>query len=231
VQVRVQLGAASTAGRPPDTDHWSGVAIDVLRATTTLIVALDHGAGAVVPLETPEAARALRDRSHGVLACGERDGRIVPGFDLGNSPFEYERERVEGRTLAFASTNGSHALKAIERCRVRRLAAFINASATASSLLGEERIWIVCAGKLGQFSMEDAACAGFLCARLAEHGATLDGAAARLALSLAPRDRDEVRAVTEGSDHGRYLASLGPEFARDVAFSGTLDQLPRVTSF
>ena len=228
--MRVEL-VATAARRPRDPDRWTGVAIDVLRATTTLIVALDHGASRVVPLGTPEEARAWRDRSPGVLACGEREGRIVAGFDLGNSPFEYSRSTVEGRTLAFASTNGSHALRAIEACGERALAAFVNASATAASLAGRDRVWIVCAGKLGAFSIEDAACAGFLCARLAARGARLEGAAARLALALAPRDASEARAVTEGSEHGRSLASLGPEFERDVTFSGSLDRLPRVARF
>ena len=84
-------------------------AIDVLRATTTLAWARANGATRIEPFAETAAALAFRDRHPGCLACGERDGCIVPGFDLGNSPGEYTRERVAGRTLAFASTNGSRA--------------------------------------------------------------------------------------------------------------------------
>src|SRR5262249_32945331 len=132
-RVRVELvpeGGAPPPGWPRDPRECAGVAIDVLRATTTLIVALDHGAGRVVPFSEPAEAIAFRGREPAALACGERGGRIVPGFDLGNSPAEYTKERVAGRTLAFASTNGSRALLAIGACEERWLAAFLNASAT-----------------------------------------------------------------------------------------------------
>ena len=84
--------------------------VDVLRATTTLTVALRHGAAGVIPAATPEEGVALGRQHPGALLCGEREGRILPGYDLGNSPFEYTAERVAGRTLVFASTNGSQAL-------------------------------------------------------------------------------------------------------------------------
>lgn len=204
-----------------------GIAIDVLRATTTLTAALANGARAVVPLADPAAAIAMRDAAPGTLACGERDGRRVPGFDLGNSPFEYLPERVAGRTLAFASTNGSLALRALRGCRRRIAGAFVNVSAVLEAVAGEPEVWIVCAGKLGRFALEDAACAGWLCARLAARGAALDGPAARLAAAAAPRDAAAALALVEGSAHGRTLRALGPEFAADVAFCARLDVYAR----
>jgi 2-phosphosulfolactate phosphatase len=199
------------------------VVVDVLRATTTLTVALANGARGVEPTATPEEALALRAARPGSLACGERDGRIVPGFDLGNSPFEYTRERVAGRGLVFASTNGSQAMIAAGGARRLVLAAFVNAAAVVERLRGESGVTIVCAGKVGGFSLEDTACAGLLLARLEAHGASADGPEARFARSLAPRDADEVRALVEGTAHGRTLASLGPDFARDVGFCAGLD--------
>lgn len=203
----------------------TGVAVDVLRATTTLSVARANGAARIVPLAGPGEALALRGRDAAALACGERGGRIVPGFDLGNSPFEYGRERVAGRTLAFASTNGSQALRSLAGCDRLWLGAFVSASALLAALAGAGTIAIVCAGKLGRFALEDAAFAGWLCARLAAGGAELAGPQARLAASIAPRGPADIRSLVEGCSHARELRRTGPEYARDVEYCATLDAL------
>lgn len=200
----------------------TAVVVDVLRASSVLTVARAHGAGAIVAAGTPEEAVALRGRLPGALLCGERDGRKLPGFDLGNSPFEYDAATVAGRTLVFASTNGSRALRAAARARRVVLGAFVNASAVLEAVAADDEITVVCAGKLGGFALEDAACAGWLAARLAARGARVAGAAA-FARALSPRDAAEVRALVQGCEHGRYLRSLGPDYARDVEFCAGLD--------
>jgi phosphosulfolactate phosphohydrolase-like enzyme len=221
--VRVDLAPAADAGGA----GWTGVAIDVLRATTTLARALEHGAAAVLPCATVGEARAARAARPAALLCGERDGRRVEGFDLGNSPAEYDAATVAGRTLVFASTNGSLALRAIAGCRVRMIAAFVNATATADALAAHPRVRLVCAGKVGRFALEDAALAGWLARALAGRGARLEGGAARLAERLAPRDAAGVRALVQGSEHGRYLRSLGPAYAADLEECAALDVLDR----
>jgi 2-phosphosulfolactate phosphatase len=223
MRIRVQLvPPAPGAGPGPG---WTGVAVDVLRATTTLAYALRHGATAVLPCATVEEARAARAGRPGALLCGERDGRRVAGFDLGNSPAEYDAATVAGRALVFASTNGSLALRSLAPCRERFAAAFVNAEATAAALAGRERVWIVCAGKLGRFALEDAALAGWLVARLERDGACAEGAAARLARRLAPAGAAAVRELVQGCEHGRYLRGLGPEYAADVEVCAALDAL------
>jgi 2-phosphosulfolactate phosphatase len=235
VRVRVALvpeaAEAELASAGTDLRDCAGVAIDVLRATTTLTIARRNGARAIVPFAEPAEALALRARDPNVLACGERDGRIVAGFDLGNSPAEYTSERVAGRTLAFASTNGSRALLAIAGLRRRLLAAFVNADAVLEALAGERFVLIVCAGKLGRFALEDAACAGWLCERLAARGADFEGSEAALVRRLAPRDAGDVRRIVQGCSHGRYLRRLGPEFARDVELCAALDSVTEASAF
>jgi 2-phosphosulfolactate phosphatase len=220
VRVSVLFSPAGAVVRGP-----CAVIVDVLRATTTLTVAFAHGARGVIPTATPDEALALRGSRPDTLVCGERDGRIVPGFDLGNSPFEYTDERVRGRTLAFASTNGSLAMLAARHARRRVLAAFVNAAAVVESVRREREVTIVCAGKLGGFSLEDAACVGLLLARLEPHGGVPDGAAARLARALAPRDAGEVRVLVEGAAHARDLRSMGAAYARDLELCAGLDTL------
>jgi phosphosulfolactate phosphohydrolase-like enzyme len=95
------------------------------------------------------------------------------------------------------------------------------------ALAGEERVVALCAGNLGKISLEDLGFAGLLCARMAARGATLDGDAARLASTIAPADAREVRALVEGSSHGRYLRRSSAAFARDVDFAAGLDRMDR----
>jgi 2-phosphosulfolactate phosphatase len=103
----------------------------------------------------------------------------------------------------------------------------VNAGAVVESVRGEREVVIVCAGKLGGFSLEDAACAGLLLARLESHGAVPDGAAARLARALAPSGALEVRALVEGASHARDLRSMGTAYARDLELCAGLDTLDR----
>lgn len=219
VSVRLTPGDVAVPARA------TAVVVDVLRASTVLTVARAHGAARVVAAATPEEARARRAGLPGALLCGERDGRRLPGFDLGNSPFEYDRATVAGRVLVFASTNGSPALRAAAHARRIVAGAFVNAEAAAAAVAADEEVVVVCAGRLGGFALEDAACAGRLVARLAARGARAAGAAAALALALAPRDAAATRALVQGSAHGRYLRSLGPDYARDVEFCAGLDTL------
>jgi 2-phosphosulfolactate phosphatase len=200
--------------------------IDVLRATTVLSVALANGASGVLEAATVEEAFALRARHPGALLCGERDNRVVPGFDLGNSPFEFTPERVGGRLLVFASTNGSQALR-LAAGRRRVLASFRNLTAAVERVRDAHDVVIVCSGKLGRFSLEDAACGALAAARLESLGARPADAASGFARALAPRDAGDVRRLVEGSSHGRYLRTLGLAYARDLEFCAELDVLDR----
>ena len=133
----------------------SYVVVDVLRASTVICTALANGAQAVVPFGDIESARVSRNSfgTTGALLCGERGGRKVDGFDLGNSPAEYTREKVAGRTLIFASTNGSVALASAPANATVMVGSLVNLTALAQSLLQlDQPILIACAGKEGGFS-------------------------------------------------------------------------------
>lgn len=203
------------------------VIIDVLRATSTLTAALANGAGRIVPVPSPEEALARRAAETGALACGERGGRIVPGFDLGNSPAEYTRARIGGRTLIFASTNGSLAMLAARRAQQRWLGAFVNATAIAEAVQGAAHVTLVCAGKLGRPALEDLACAGWLTRALLAHGAVAEDAGARLALAAAPDDAAAVAKLVRACPHAREVAALGASGEADLDFCGRLDAIGR----
>ena len=223
-----RLGLRFTPGEVRDGDlKGAGVAVvDVLRATSVLAQAVAEGAARIVPAGSVESARALRESSpDGTLLCGERDGRRIPGFDLGNSPFEYSRSAVSGRTLVFCSTNGSRALVRCASAPEVFAASFVNAGVAAERLLSVRRdLLVVCAGYEEQPCVEDTAMGGLLVDRLLRSDPSLDADdAALLARTVWRAWEGRIDALLSGSRHGRTLASLG--FGEDLAFCGRLDAL------
>lgn len=206
------------------------VIVDVLRSCTTIAVALSNGASKVIPVATVEGAARLASTLDvkSRLLCGERDGRKVSGFDLGNSPREYGRERIEGATLIFASTNASPLMAGLLEGREQMLLAYVNVGATAQAarMRGVD-VSIVCAGKNKRFSLEDAACAGALIRRLTDAG---DGVAVNDAAAMAEEyDRTHggsPEAILRRSEHGRDLVEMG--FEEDLPVCAKVDSVPVV---
>jgi 2-phosphosulfolactate phosphatase len=196
---------------------------DVLRATTVLGHALAGGASSIVPAETVDRAFEIRKAlaPEPVLLCGEREGRKVPGFDLGNSPFEYIREMVGGRTLVFSSTNGSVALSRASSARLVIAASFNNFSACARRIAAEGGAWLfVACGKLGVPSLEDILCAGLLAGRL-DAGSRPAGDGLMVSRAVGDRYGRDIEGALRSSSHGRYLESIG--FSGDVVLSAATD--------
>jgi 2-phosphosulfolactate phosphatase len=204
----------------------TALVVDVLRATTTLTHAFANGLTGVTACATIDEARAAHARDRATLLGGEREGVKVEGFDFGNSPAEYTAERVRGKRLVFVTSNGTRAIRRARGAR-RVLAAFVNAAAAVDLAAQASQVVILCAGREGRFSLEDAACAGLLAQRLRERGFEPTGAGASVALELAPANAEEVRLLLLGADHGRRLLRMGGEYARDVERCAALDTIDR----
>lgn len=208
------------------------VVVDVLRSCSTIATALRNGATKVIPVGTVEEAMRLAQTMDAKqrLLCGERDGVKVNGFDLGNSPREYEKGRVEGKTILFASTNASPVMSGLLVGREQRLLSYVNVSAVAEAVrLDGADLTIVCAGRNGRLSLEDTACAGALVRRLTEGGT--DGRpvlndAAELAAAYDRAHGGSPEAILRRSDHGRYLIELG--FEDDLPICAAVDSIPVV---
>ena len=145
------------------------VVIDVLRATTTMVHALAAGCDAVIPcLEIHEALRvAAEHQPRRALLAGERQGRPIEGFDLGNSPSTFTPEVCSGRTIAMTTTNGTRAIAACQGAERILIAAFVNRKATLDALKADGRpVHCICAGTDGQVSLEDTLLAGALAQEL-----------------------------------------------------------------
>jgi 2-phosphosulfolactate phosphatase len=139
------------------------VVIDVLRATTTVIHALASGCTAVYPVvDVEEARRMVEDnRDRKFLLAGERQGKPLPGFDLGNSPLEHAPLVCQGATLVLTTTNGTLAMHRAAAAERVLIGAFVNFSAVCEQLLRDTRpIHIVCAGTDGEITLEDTLLAG-----------------------------------------------------------------------
>ena len=165
----------------------SAVAIDVLRASTTIVAALEAGAAGVLPfVDIEQAQEAAAQRDPRGLLGGERQGVKIEGFDFGNSPAEFTPDQVAGRTICFTTTNGTRAL---EKCRPAKsivVGAFVNRAAVADWLDDRMPAAIVCAGTNGAVTREDVLAAGAILADLVDrHQLALDECddSSRLALA------------------------------------------------
>lgn len=242
--MRVTVLPTAEAPVPADL-HWKrqiAVVIDVLRATTVMATALDHGATAIHVAPTPEAARELAATLSGALLGGERGARRLPGFDFGNSPLEYAPSQVAGHPIVMTTTNGTRALQAAQEAAVLFTACFRNLPrvlqgillaqdrpGVPAGVLPERELTILCAGTHDQVSIDDAGCAGMLIADLVAAGVPVEtndfGQMCRL-LYLA--HRSNVEGLLRSSSHGQHLLAmdLGADLAL-AAVVGDLDVLPR----
>jgi 2-phosphosulfolactate phosphatase len=210
------------------------VVIDVLRASSTLAQALSSGAEEIHIAGSIEEANKLKEKFPDAVLCGEREGLIIPGFDFGNSPLDYTFENVLGKKLIFASTNGSLTLLACRGADEVLIGGFVNMLALIEELVHSEKVALVCSGKLGRFSIEDAVCAGMIIDRLSEKGLkiTLQSDSAWTAFWLFERFISNPEEMLSKAEHPVYLAQdLG--FIEDVAFCtriGCLNVVPRYSN-
>ena len=159
MRIDVLFGAASVASA--DVAGRVVAVIDVLRASTTIATALSHGARAVIPLDSPDdvVTRAKAFERRDVRLAGERKMLRIPGFDLGNSPSEFTREAVEGKTVLITTTNGTPAIANTQGARDVVIASYVNYTAVLTmlrtALRGGTDIAIICAGRDRQFALED----------------------------------------------------------------------------
>ena len=163
----------------------TGIVVDVLRATSSVVQALDAGYEAVFCCAEVEDARDLKEELEDAVLAGERGGGPIPGFELGNSPQEFLVPRASA--LVLTTTNGTRALvTAAADCEVVLAGSLLNLEAVASAAgdRGED-VEIVCAGVGGEFSPDDAYCAGRIVELLRGERTEAAHEAVRLARSFA----------------------------------------------
>jgi 2-phosphosulfolactate phosphatase len=208
------------------------VVFDILRATSTFVTALQHGAAAIIPVSEISEAVARRQQQPGVLLAGERNGVRISAaqsggvdFHFGNSPREFTPARVLGKTIVSTTTNGTRALRACAAAKTVLAASFLNLAATAEFLRGEQEILLICAGTGENPAAEDILAAGALVDLLASGKSTQvhksgNATAARAAYVQAMLTN--LAQAIANSENGRRLLAH-PELRDDVAFCAQRD--------
>jgi 2-phosphosulfolactate phosphatase len=211
--------------------------IDILRATTAMCAALYHGAKAMIPVANTEEALRLAQTigSDDVLLAGEKHCVRIPGFQLGNSPLEMTESVVRNKTIIVTTTNGTKALLACQGAGGVYPACAANltlAGEKAREALERDRyIVLVCAGRDGSFSLDDAYCAGRLAVAALGGRRPRRGLndAALASLDLVRRYGDHWERPLSYSRAGRELIKLG--FREDLLDASRLDAYPVLPHF
>lgn len=221
---------------PTDKVPDCAIAIDILRATTTMATALNAGAEAIQVFSDMETLMHISEQwpPDKRLRAGERGGAMVAGCDLGNSPLDCTPERVKGRRLFISTTNGTRALQCLQQAPVVLAAAFVNRLAVVRYVLAHkpETVWLVASGWEGNFSLEDTACAGALAHILLDKlNCPLDELAGNDevigALALYLQWKDQLLDLFKHASHGKRLLGLVcHEDLKYCAQTDVLDVLP-----
>jgi 2-phosphosulfolactate phosphatase len=228
---------------PDDLAGGTAVVIDVLRATTTIVYALEAGAKEVIPCREIEEARELAKKfpRGDILLGGERMGKPIADFDLGNSPEEYLSYEVDGRTILFTTTNGTQAMAHAKPANQIYLAAFSNVSAVVQRLIGRDEVYILCAGTDGELTEDDTLLAGLIVERLQKLGGMiyvlnaqavtarefwLSRFAVPYAVGAAPIEPEQLDAELRKSRGAKNLIALG--YDDDILAAARVDQFKGV---
>jgi 2-phosphosulfolactate phosphatase len=196
------------------------VVVDILRATSCMTTAFAHGIATITPFAKMEDCLAMKD--NGYFTAGERDGKKVEGFDLGNSPFEYMDEKLKGQKIAFTTTNGTQAIAKSAGAREIIIGSFLNLSAVTNYLRkSPDNILVVCAGWKGKVNLEDTLFAGAV-VELLKDQVESECDAPVAAQHLYNQAKHDLVDFLKDSSHVRRLAKLN--IYKDIEFCLTADQ-------
>jgi 2-phosphosulfolactate phosphatase len=231
MQIDVQLIPSTRL--PEDLPSRTVVVFDILRATSVIVQALRQGALEIVPVSTVEEAfQAIKRFGPGTtLLGGERGSRKIEGFDLGNSPGEYNAGTVSGKRVILTTTNGTRAFHLVSTGAAVLAGSFLNAGAVVGECLNQKRdVFLFPSGDEGRFSLEDAVCAGRVIEGiLREQRSSCLTDASRAVHALYQRFSKNLKEALTLSTHGRELLSKG--LKNDLEFCAQTDMTDLVPVF
>lgn len=221
---------------PTDTQPDCAIVVDVLRATTTIATALHGGAEAVQVFSDIDQLLQVSQQwpAEKRIRIGERGGKMVEGFDLGNSPLNCTPEVVTGKRLFMTTTNGTRALQRVQDAPMVLTAALINRQTVVNALSQKtpETVWILGSGWEGSYSLEDTVCAGAIAdGIITEMGYPLDDAVGNDevhgAIALYSQWKEQLYQLMNQASHGKRLQRLERyDDLKYCAQTDTLDVLP-----
>lgn len=199
-------------------DEKTVVVIDILRATSTIATILNNGAKAVIPVR--EEAIAREYKAKGLLVGGEREGETIPGFDFGNSPFQYTPEIVKDNEIILTTTNGTKCLEMAKNANQVYTGAFLHLESLVEKLRSNDAdIVLFCAGWKDRVNLEDSLFAGAVSHLLPD--AEKDDASLLCENSYAVSSQNLFESLKK-SNHFNRLASKG--VIKDIEYCCLINQ-------
>lgn len=200
------------------------VVIDVFRATSAIVTAFYNGVSKMIPVATVQEAKEYQ--ANGFMAAAERDGEMMEGFELGNSPFGYMNSKVKGKTIAISTTNGTQAIEASRKASKIIIGSFLNLDVVCDYLVAQKKdVILVCAGWKNKFNLEDTLFAGAVVDKLtSESDFQIDCDSAIASKHLYNMAKNDMYDFLSNSSHRNRLAKLDLE--RDIKYCLTLNLCP-----
>ncbi len=215
----------------PEVNPETAVVIDVLRATTTISWALKNGADSIQVFADLDLLResAIKWDANERLMLGERGGKKIEGFDLGNSPLSVTREVVNGKRLFMSTTNGTKSLQKVQHAKHLFAMGLPNRKAVAEKILSlqSENVLILGSGWEGAYSLEDSLAAGALACYLVkkcDFKVNILNDEMQAALTLWDFWKNDILNCLKTATHGKRLTSLG-DYEDDFISCSELDCL------
>lgn len=195
------------------------VVIDVLRATSTINTALEHGVKKVIPVSNIE--EGIEYKNNGYVVGAERNGKKYEGFDHGNSPYEY-MEGLKGQTVVLTTSNGTRAIKLAQDAYKVVTGSFLNLTPLCEWLKEQNRdILLLCSGWKDRFSIEDTLCAGAIIEKLNED-VLINSDSAFTSHHLYNSYQNDLMSVIKSSSHYQRLANNG--VIKDIEYCMSIDK-------
>lgn len=153
----------------------TAVIIDVFRAFTVEAYIMNNGAARLIPVGDMNIAYEFKRRDPSCVLIGERRGRILPGFDYGNSPSRIKDVDFRGKTVIHTTSAGTQGIANAANADEILTGSLVNARATAEYIKrsGARTVSLVCMGLHAERQTEeDNLCAYYIKSLL--EGAPLD---------------------------------------------------------
>ncbi|MDP1842394.1 MAG: 2-phosphosulfolactate phosphatase [Sediminibacterium sp.] len=198
------------------------VVIDVFRATSTIATALYNGATKIIPVDAVDKCIEIGKKTGGITA-GERDGKIIPGLDYGNSPAEYPRSFIEGKTLVLTTTNGTKLLHMALQNGASEIitGSFPNLSAVCDHLVAQKKNVILgCSAWKDRFNLEDCLFAGAVIEKIKAHF-TIHCDSSLMAENMYALHKHELKSFIRNTTHWHRLSQYGLE--KDLEYCVSAD--------
>lgn len=190
----------------------SAVVIDMLRATSVIATAINNGCTRVIPvLAIEEALETAKNIKEDAILGGERKGLKINGFDFSNSPLEYKKEIVQGKTLVMTTTNGTKAIRGSLTAKHILIGSVLNARAVAERLIELKKdVVIVNAGTYGEFSIDDFICSGYIINCLKEK-TDVELSDVAITANYVYENNTDIKEFTKLAKHYKRIVELGLE--------------------